>query len=416
MAEMGDARFRSQYARVQEAYERRGIPTVVDTDPDTGRPRGIYAANRLLIRTDRLEEARAMFPEGVLRNADAPVIPGLTVVEFTGREAGETRAEIEGRLGAGTVDYDYLMSITPAGVCPAVEPDVPSPCTPQPTPCPPPVTAGGVNVRVGVSDTGLLADAATHPWLVGVTGDLDDLGPVDPVTGLDVIPLYGSHGTFVAGVLRCMAPEATVEVAEHLPVSQAGTAFVSSIVANLSAMLAAGVDVISLSAGTTTPTNDPPLAFEVFHQTHAAQLNDVVIVAAAGNNSSDQPFWPAAYREPWMVSVGALAADNQTLAWFTDFNPGQGAAWIDVFAPGDGLVNAFATGLYVYDEPPRTGGRVVFRGMARWSGTSFSTPLVAGLLAAQMASANETPHQARTALLTKAQGQAMPGVGPVLFP
>jgi subtilisin family serine protease len=138
-----------------------------------------------------------------------------------------------------------------------------------------------------------------------------------------------------------------------------------------------------------------------------SQLGGIVLVAAAGNQSETTPFWPAAF--PWCVGVGSMTRDGQRRSWFSNHG-----AWVDVYAPGEDIVNAYARMKYktMVDGEVRD----TSAGIVKWSGTSFSTPIVTGLIAARMSRTGENARQAADALLAAARGQFRPGVGPRLFP
>ncbi|MGO9082465.1 MAG: S8 family peptidase [Streptosporangiaceae bacterium] len=309
---------------------------------------------------------------------------------------------IDAALGAGVAAPSHIFSVTPVYCCPATEPlPVPEGALPDPGPC----DGGGTGVLLCIPDTGLLAGASAHPWLGGVTGT-PDIPPRPESGGGHRIVGYTGHGTFVAGVARCMAPLTQVQVTDDF--KHAGAISERLIVRRLNLALSLSPDIISLSAGGTTRKDLPPLGFEAFWHRYRQHKN-TLLIAAAGNNGSRRPFWPAAFAD--VVGVGALAADRRGRAYFSDYGP-----WVDVYAPGEGLVNAYAAGTYVCREPPHQGQHREFHGMARWSGTSFATPLVAGLIAARISRTGENSRQAAGALLAAARRQRLAGTGPVLLP
>jgi subtilisin family serine protease len=387
----------TQAELVVAAFREAGIDIGVATFDDSRTDIDfIYQQRAILVRDAYLEQVRAVVGGGEILDG---FVDGVTLFSLDGAEISDVLAAldaIDDRLGAGVATPNHVLSISPVYMCPATEPDEPPGDRPEPGVC---GGGAGGGVLVQVVDTGLLPGAAGHSWLAGVTGDPDQFTAPD-------IPPYTGHGTFVAGVARCMAPASQMHVANVL--HYAGAQLEHEIIKHVDAALGTGCDIISLSAGATSRKNIPPLGFEALWQRYRHHKG-VLLVAAAGNNSSRRPFWPAAF--PQVVSAGALAANWRSRAPFSDYG-----GWVDVYAPGEGLVNAYATGTYLCREPPNTGQVRHFHGMARWSGTSFSTPMVAGLIAARMSRTGENSRRAGAALLAAAREQALPGVGPVVYP
>lgn len=336
------------------------------------------------------------------------------------------------------VSPNYLVSICNVNLCPADEPRVPSGTEPVP-----PVNAhagAGLGTSVVVIDTGLVVDwdlkdrLDVYPWLRDEDGHVSgrrerlDGSDESPVTGEtkgrpvnDVIHEYVGHGTFITGVVRCVAPRARVRTYNRL--QWAGTMDADGFGQHLLDALAdyeerngGWPDVISLSAGVRPLRGERLRSLDRFMD-ELHRHEDTVLVAAAGNDSSSRPFYPAAYAEhdPSVIAVGALDTSENRRAVYSDHGP-----WVSVYARGSYLVNAFAFGTYtpmhpdneLFAEGPEdqegvdSGG--MFRGLARWSGTSFATPLVAGLIVARMSAAGESSRDAARWLLDRARLQAVP--------
>jgi subtilisin family serine protease len=357
----------------------------------------LYRSGNILVRDADLDRVRDVVG-GEVRDS---LVSGVTLLEPTGRDTLGALEAIDGALGRGVASPDHIVYVTPVSLCcPASEPEEPGTSTPRPEAAP--ANGQGQDVLVSVVDTGWLPEAAespVSPWLEGVTGDVETYDP-------ESIRHYAGHGTFVAGVVRCLAPQAQVRVEGFL--TNGGAVFESELVKQMTDALTDAPDIITMSAGTWTRGDRPPLAFQVFWEERLSRLKGTVLLAAAGNDGGRGPFWPAAF--PWAVSVGALD-DAGDRAAFSNYG-----SWVDVYAPGVDLVNAYATGTYVTQEPPHVGEHREFKGLARWSGTSFSTPVVAGMIAARMGETGENARQAAKALLKQARRNTKPGVGARLVP
>jgi hypothetical protein len=239
-----------------------------------------------------------------------------------------------------------------------------------------------------------------HPWDAPVSSD-PLVGELDPALG---------HGTFIAGIVRQVAPRARVlaiRVMHSDDVIYEGDLLTGLIALGSRVALAEAadpakmVDVVSLSLGYFSESPADQAFTSALWQAIGVLLDlGVVVVAAAGNLASTRPFYPAAFalRPPAagqvpVISVGALNP-NESRAVFSD-----GGHWVTAWAPGAVVVSTMPTDINgsrgpelrlpahpIGPLPPghaRASHREALdpddysRGWGVWSGTSFSAPLLA---------------------------------------
>jgi type VII secretion-associated serine protease mycosin len=238
----------------------------------------------------------------------------------------------------------------------------------------------GSGIVVAVVDTGV---DLNHPDLAGrlVHGtDIVNAGsnPQDDV----------GHGTMVAGIIvadrnngRGIAGVAPL--AKVMPVKVLGKNGVGNdgdIATGITWATDHGASVINLSLG--GPLDDPALRAAVAY----AISHNVVVVAAAGNDGAETVEYPAAY--PGVIAVSATGHTG-ALTSFSSWG-----SRIDIAAPGlDITSTALGT---TYDVE---------------SGTSFSSPIVAGVAALVRARFPAfTAADVRARLLSTARDVGLPGV------
>jgi subtilisin family serine protease len=155
------------------------------------------------------------------------------------------------------------------------------------------------------------------------------------------------HGTMTSGVVHLVAPKAKI-----LPLkafSSNGTGYLSNIIAAMYYAVQHNANVVNMSFDLSTPS--PALSQAVSYANHA----NVVLVAAAGNESTSARVYPAALNG-YVMGI-ASTTDWDARSSFSNY--GSSDVWIA--APGEYVISTFPGG-----------------GYAAASGTSFSSPLVAG--------------------------------------
>ena len=210
------------------------------------------------------------------------------------------------------------------------------------------ITRGSNDVIVAIVDTGIdLAHPEFQGKLVEGYNVLEDNNHPEDDNG---------HGTHVAGVIAAksnnadgiagMSWNSKLMPIKAIGADGAGSAF--DIAQGIYWATDHGADVINLSVGNYTSSA------ALLEACRYAFERNVVLVAASGNDASEQPSYPAAYEE--VLSVAAVD-HNRERADFSNFGDN-----IDVAAPGVDIPST-----YIYSD------------YAILSGTSMACPHVAAL-------------------------------------
>jgi hypothetical protein len=250
----------------------------------------------------------------------------------------------------------------------------------------------GKGVRIAVLDTGVVANPAFSTSIHSI--NLVDL-PANPLA-------QHGHGTGVASMIigrdsltPGVAPGADIVSIRIADDNGQSDSFI--LAKGIVAAIDAGARLINISMGS---QGDSIVVRNALDYARAA---GALVVAAAGNNGTDQVTYPAA--NAGVIAVGAVDALGNHL----DFS--NSGTSIALAAPGYGVNAAW------------TGGQAM-----SVTGTSFSTPIVVGAIAAIMTESGPgtlTPTQAYQQLVSylndggeagkdAALGGGMPDIGRVL--
>lgn len=245
-------------------------------------------------------------------------------------------------------------------------------------------TVGSRSVVVAIIDSGF---SVNHPDLTGVFtagyNFIDNNSNVsEPMTSDD------SHGTHVAGTIAALSNNG-IGVAgvtwggfgiSMIPIR--GIKDSATLISGLLYAVDHGAKIINMSLGGPAGTSDLHDAIKY------ADRNEVVMVAAAGNNGDGNILYPAKYAET--IAVGAVWEDDSTIkrSDYSCYGPE-----LDVVAPG-GWITSYTdpNGVYSTGWTP-SGDNYMYM-----QGTSMAAPHVTGLVALLMGAGLTDPDDIRQTL------------------
>lgn len=228
----------------------------------------------------------------------------------------------------------------------------------------------GEGITICVVDTGI---DATHPDFagrVGLTADFSGKGSALDGNGHGTHVASTAAGTGAAsgGKYVGVAPGATIMAAKTL--SDNGSGRMSSVMAGLEWAAQNGADVLNLSLGSRGSSDGSDALSTMCNA--VVDLGKIMVVAA-GNSGPRQATIGSPGAADKVITVGA-STDQDSVARFSSRGPtADGRVKPDLVAPGSKIVAARAAGTSV--------GQIVDDHYTGASGTSMSTPHVAGLCA-----------------------------------
>lgn len=266
---------------------------------------------------------------------------------------------------------------------------------------------GDPDIIVAVLDTGVAYEdygpyikapdlAGTH-FVAGYDFVNDDPHPNDD----------NGHGTHVTGTIAQTTNnnKGTAGIAFNcsiMPVKvldSNGEGTISQLAEGIYYAVDNGAKVINLSLGSSEHSET------VYNAVKYAYEHNVVIVAAAGNDSSPSVSYPAAYDE--CIAVGAVGYDK-TLAWYSNYGTG-----LELVAPGgdtfvdqnnDGFPDGVLQQTFLNNDPTNFPDLPV-----ALRGTSMAAPHVTGVVALMISSGIEGVENIRNILHLTAEDLGDPG-------